>query len=103
MSHLYYSTKTVLDWLLGHYFFDGRHIAWFAPKFSPYRLKIPIRCNPLRVYEALYAAWKDADDKSPFLADKRLNLRKAIEMLAQAGNIDPTLATKLKSAVDSAD
>ena len=52
MSHpdYWYSAKTALDWLLCHYAFEGRHVAWVAPDFDMYGTKNPESSIPHHLY-----------------------------------------------------
>src|SRR5665213_2487442 len=78
MARYYYGTKTALDWILSHYFFQGEHYTWVANCFYPYKQANPKSSNPLLIYQDLYQPWKDADNFDKFIGQYRFNLIKGI-------------------------
>jgi hypothetical protein len=75
----WYSTKTVLDWLLYHHVFRRVYLAWFAPEFDTYKRTNPRSSNPWELYRAYHAAWFDQDPFEPYVAMKRQSLSAVIE------------------------
>ncbi|MBV9658439.1 MAG: hypothetical protein JO295_10055 [Verrucomicrobia bacterium] len=96
MTNYYYGTKTAIDWILGHYFFDGQHHTWVAKEFFPYRLNNPSSSNPLEIYQNLYKPWKDKDEFDPFMEGRRAKLLKAVDHQTAADRVDAALAVALK-------
>ena len=78
MARYYYGTKSVLDWIIGHYFFHGVHYTWLADCFYPYGQGNPKSSNPLLIYQDFYQPWKDQDGFDKFIAQNRLNLIKGV-------------------------
>ncbi len=101
MAKYYYSTQPFLAWCFNHYFYGQKHFAWVGAPFYPYRQANPRSSNPLRIYEDLYEPWKDQDDFSPVIAQKRLSLRNGV--IAHAGNLPPGLDHRLKVVCDRID
>jgi len=78
MGNYYYGTKSTIDWIFGHYFYDKTHYTWLADCFYPYGQSNPKSSNPLLIYQDLYQPWKDNDEFDKFLAGNRLNLVKGV-------------------------
>jgi hypothetical protein len=93
VAHYYYSTQPFLAWCLNHYFYGGTHFAWVGAPFYPYKRENPTSSNPFRIYQDLYEPWKDRDEYSSYLAQKRLGLRDGVH--ANSGRLKPGVETRL--------
>ena len=98
----WYSTKTVLEWMLYHHVFRRVHLAWFAPAFDTYKRTNPRSSNPWELYRAYHAAWFDQDPFEPYVAIKRQSLSAVIERKYVSQEVHGIAKDDLKAMVDTA-
>lgn len=103
MASYYYSTQPFLAWCLNHYFYNREHRIWAAAPFHPHRLLNPRSSNPLRLYEDFYEPWKEADEFSSVLAQKRLKLLSTVQYHETTGTITSSIALRLKNVCNDID
>jgi len=103
MANRYYSTKTVLDWLISHYVMGRKHYTYAAIEFFPYRRPNPESSNPLHLYRNYYTAWKDKDGYSQMILQKKAALRAALDKTVIHDILDRQTADRITDAIDNAD
>jgi hypothetical protein len=100
MAEHYYSTKSVLNWVIAHYFYGATHYTWLANCFYPYGQGNPKSSNPLLNYQDLYQPWKDADPFDKFIASSRINLIKGIMRKEKDGALSAAQGAALRDICD---
>ena len=95
-TEYWYSCQPFLAWCVNHYFYGGKHYAYLARPFHPYREKNPRSSNPLRIYESLYEAWRDRDPFDNQVVGLRLRLQAGLDAHeTMLGTVRYTLLTEI--------
>jgi hypothetical protein len=97
----YYSVQPFLAWCFNHYFYGGVHYAYMAAPFNPYGLKNPKSSNPLLIYQDYYSPWKDKDESSDFIENKRNRLSGGV--IAMSSQLGAGIADRLKDVAAKID
>ncbi|MFL6214213.1 MAG: hypothetical protein ACJ74J_10030 [Blastocatellia bacterium] len=103
MANNYYGTIPSLAWILGHYFYGGKHHMWLSAEYYPYRLPNSKSSNPHLIYQDIYQPWKDRDDFDKYIQQTRLSLRSGVITKEATGLINSSDANSLKDICDKVD